>query len=150
MFSAWPKMESSSVCFLLQHDLVTIPPPQPEKGIKTLTLIVCFLLLLKRERKNVWYLQPVSSVWRPLAFLSGTLSPPHHSYWTWVLWNPQVTTRESVRLNERSQMMQQRSCMPQLRPNVVKRIFFKVKLLWTLVYKPLYGHMLPFLMDKFL
>ena len=41
---------------------------------KILTLIVCFLLLLKREIKNVWYLQPISSIWRPLAFLPVTLS----------------------------------------------------------------------------
>ena len=53
LVSAWPKMEPSSVCFLLQHDLVNKTPPPPEKGIKTLTLIVCFLLLLKREIKNV-------------------------------------------------------------------------------------------------
>ena len=41
---------------------------------KNLTLVVCFLLLLKREIKNVWQLQPISSVWRPLAFLPVTLS----------------------------------------------------------------------------
>ena len=35
--------------------------------------LVCFLLLLKRD-KNVWHLQPISSVWRPLAFLPVTLS----------------------------------------------------------------------------
>ena len=35
--------------------------------------LVCFLLPLKRER-NVWHLQPLSSVWRPLAFLPVTLS----------------------------------------------------------------------------
>ena len=34
---------------------------------KNLTLVVCFLLLLKREREreNVWHLQPISSIWRP-------------------------------------------------------------------------------------
>ena len=32
-----------------------------------------FLLLLKRD-KNVWHLQPLSSLWRPLAFLPVTLS----------------------------------------------------------------------------
>ena len=32
---------------------------------KNLTLVVCFLLRLKRERKNVWPLQPISSIWRP-------------------------------------------------------------------------------------
>ena len=37
----------------VRHNLVTKPSPALEKGIKTLTLIVCFLLLLKRERKNV-------------------------------------------------------------------------------------------------
>ena len=36
--------------------------------------LVCFLLLLKREIKNVRHLQPISSVWRPLAFLPFTLS----------------------------------------------------------------------------
>ena len=35
--------------------------------------LVCFLLSLKRE-KNVWHLQPISSIWRPLAFLPVTLS----------------------------------------------------------------------------
>ena len=35
--------------------------------------LVCFLLLLKKD-KNVWHLQPISSVWRPLAFLPVTLS----------------------------------------------------------------------------
>ena len=35
--------------------------------------LVYFLLPLKRE-KNVWHLQPLSSVWRPLAFLPVTLS----------------------------------------------------------------------------
>ena len=34
--------------------------------------LVCFLLLLKRD-KNVWPLQPLSSIWRPLAFLPVTL-----------------------------------------------------------------------------
>ena len=37
--------------------------------------LVCFLLQLKREIKNVWHLQPISSVWGPLAFLPVTLSP---------------------------------------------------------------------------
>ena len=36
--------------------------------------LVCFLLLLKRERESVRHLQPISSVWRPLAFLLVTLS----------------------------------------------------------------------------
>ena len=36
--------------------------------------LVFFLLLLKREIKNVRHLQPISSVWRPLAFLLVTLS----------------------------------------------------------------------------
>ena len=40
---------------------------------KNLTL-VCFLLPLKREIKNAWHSQPVSSIWRPLAFLPVTLS----------------------------------------------------------------------------
>ena len=35
--------------------------------------LVCFLLPLKRD-KNVWHLQAISSVWRPLAFLLVTLS----------------------------------------------------------------------------
>ena len=35
--------------------------------------LVCFLLLLKRD-KNVWHLQAISSIWRPLAFLPVTLS----------------------------------------------------------------------------
>ena len=35
--------------------------------------LVCFLLPIKRD-KNVWHLQPISSVWRPLAFLPVTLS----------------------------------------------------------------------------
>ena len=35
--------------------------------------LVYFFLPLKRE-KNFWHLQPVSSVWRPLAFLPVTLS----------------------------------------------------------------------------
>ena len=40
------------------------------------TLVVCFLLPLKRERKDVRHLQPLCSVWRPLAFLPVTLSFP--------------------------------------------------------------------------
>ena len=44
------------------------------EGEKNLTLRVCFLLPLKRERKNVWHLQPVSSIGGPLAFLPLTLS----------------------------------------------------------------------------
>ena len=35
--------------------------------------LVCFLLTLKRD-KNAWHLQPISSIWRPLAFLPVTLS----------------------------------------------------------------------------
>ena len=52
-----------------------------ERGGKNLTL-VCFLLLLKRETKNVWRLQPISSVWRPLAFLPVPLSqgPVSHCF----------------------------------------------------------------------
>jgi len=38
--------------------------------------LVCFLLPLKRKIKNVQHLQPISSVWRPLAFLPVTLSFP--------------------------------------------------------------------------
>ena len=34
----------------------------------------CLLLPLKREGQNVWHGQPISSVWRPLAFLPVTLS----------------------------------------------------------------------------
>ena len=44
------------------------------EGKKNLTLVVCFLLQLKREIKNIWHLQPISSVWGPLAFLPVTLS----------------------------------------------------------------------------
>ena len=35
--------------------------------------LLCFLLLLKRD-KNIWHLQAISSIWRPLAFLPVTLS----------------------------------------------------------------------------
>ena len=35
--------------------------------------LVCFLLTLQRD-KNVLHLQPISSIWRPLAFLPVTLS----------------------------------------------------------------------------
>jgi len=35
--------------------------------------LVCFLLPLERD-KNVWHLQPISSIWRPLAFLPVTFS----------------------------------------------------------------------------
>ena len=42
--------------------------------------LVCFLLRL-REIKNVWHLQPVSSVWRPRAFLPVTLSLPKVKGW---------------------------------------------------------------------
>ena len=45
------------------------------KGKKALTLVVCLLLPLKREIKIVWHLQPISPVWRPLAFLPVTLLP---------------------------------------------------------------------------
>ena len=41
--------------------------------------LVCFLLLLKRGIKNVCHFQPIFSVWRPLAFLSATLSTPLHA-----------------------------------------------------------------------
>ena len=37
-------------------------------------LLVCFLLPLKRD-KSAWHLKPISSIWRPLAFLPVTLSP---------------------------------------------------------------------------
>ena len=40
--------------------------------------LVCFFLPLKREIKNVWHLQPISSIWRPLAFLPVT-SHSHHT-----------------------------------------------------------------------
>ena len=40
--------------------------------------LVCFLLPLKRD-KNVWHLQPLSSVWRPLAFLHVALSMLYQS-----------------------------------------------------------------------
>ena len=43
-----------------------------EKGKNV--ILVCLLLPLKREIKNVWHLQPISSVWRPLGFLPVTLS----------------------------------------------------------------------------
>ena len=44
-------------------------------------LLVCFLLPLKKD-KNVWHLQPLSSVWRPLlAFLPVTLSLAGESSW---------------------------------------------------------------------
>ena len=61
------------------------------KEKKNLTLLVCFLLPLKREIKTVWHLQPVSSIWRPLAFLPVTalsvsslyqgwnIRPPYHA-----------------------------------------------------------------------
>ena len=42
------------------------------EGEKNPTLVVCFFLLLKREIKIVWHLQPISSIWRPLAFLPVT------------------------------------------------------------------------------
>ena len=42
------------------------------EGKKNLGLVICFLLLLKGEIKIVWFLQPISSVWRPLAFLPVT------------------------------------------------------------------------------
>ena len=35
--------------------------------------LVCFFLRLMRD-KNVWHLKPLSSIWRPLAFLPVTLS----------------------------------------------------------------------------
>ena len=35
--------------------------------------LVCFLLMYNRD-KYVWHLQPLSCVWRPLAFLPLTLS----------------------------------------------------------------------------
>ena len=64
--------------------------------------LVCFLLSLKRD-KNVWRLQPISSVWRPLAFLPVTLSEatlniatreePHH-HTTTTKRSPPTTTRE--------------------------------------------------------
>ena len=47
---------------------------------KSLTLVVCFLLPLKRERNDVWHLQPISSIWRPLAFLPVPVSFPPFSF----------------------------------------------------------------------
>ena len=41
---------------------------------KNLTLVVCFFLLFEGEIKNIWHLKPISSIWRPLAFLPVTLS----------------------------------------------------------------------------
>ena len=44
------------------------------EGEKKNIRLVSFLLPFKREIKDVWHLQPISSVWRPLAFLPVTLS----------------------------------------------------------------------------
>ena len=44
------------------------------EGGKILTLVACFLLPLNRAIKNTWHLQPIFSIWRPLAFLPVTLS----------------------------------------------------------------------------
>ena len=40
--------------------------------------LVCFLLLLKTDKKHLTLAEPVSSIWRPLAFLPVTLSQPVH------------------------------------------------------------------------
>ena len=56
------------------------------EGKRNLTLVVCFHLLLKRERKkkkNVWHLQPISSIWRPLAFLPEKEMATHSSILAW-------------------------------------------------------------------
>ena len=54
------------------------------EGKRNLTLVVCFRLLLKREReKNVWHLQPISSIWRPLAFLPEKEMATHSSILAW-------------------------------------------------------------------
>ena len=45
--------------------------------------IVCFLLPLKKETKNVWHLQPISPVWKPLFFLPVTIS--NWCFWTVIL-----------------------------------------------------------------
>ena len=45
------------------------------EGEKNVTL-VCFFLPLTGEIKNVWHLQPICTVWRPLAFPPTTLSVP--------------------------------------------------------------------------
>ena len=44
-------------------------------------MLVCFFLQLKRD-KNVWHLQPLSSIWRLLAFLPVTLSVCYGEYKT--------------------------------------------------------------------
>ena len=41
------------------------------EGEKNLTLVVCCLLPLKREIKNVWHFQPISSVWRTPSLLAS-------------------------------------------------------------------------------
>ena len=51
------------------HDWSDLAAAAEKKKIS----LVCFLLPLKRD-KNVWHLQAISSVWRPLAFLPVTLS----------------------------------------------------------------------------
>ena len=51
-----------------------------EKG-RGLTFFVSSCCL--REIKNIWHLQPISSVWKPLAFLLVTLS--NWCFWTVVL-----------------------------------------------------------------
>ena len=52
-------------------------PAKPQGKTKRRAEEKCFFLPLKRD-KNVWHLQAISSVWRPLAFLPVTLSrvPP--------------------------------------------------------------------------
>ena len=51
--------------------------------------LVCFFLPLKGD-KNVWHLQAISPIWRPLAFLPVTLSlilwPPDAK--SWLIWRP--------------------------------------------------------------
>ena len=43
----------------------------PRRGKK---ITACFLLPRKWQITTVWHLHPISSLWRPLAFLAGTLS----------------------------------------------------------------------------
>ena len=69
---------------------------------KSITL-VCFLLTLKIDMKNVWHFQPISSVWRPLAFLSvlnfGHLMRRTDSLGkTLILWNGEGRTRGQQRM----------------------------------------------------
>ena len=56
-----------------QHFKRNLPLNLYTEGKKIYISLVCFLLPLKRD-KNVWHLQPISFIWRPLAFLPVTLS----------------------------------------------------------------------------